>query len=251
MTYLRIGCVPYLNAKPLIYGISKRRDVRLTLRPPAELLDLLRENQLDAALVPSLGYFLYPSYRLVSDGAIVSHTRAQSVRLYYTRPIGQIRKVLLDSNSITSSALTRILLERKYRISPSYVVGDPLSSLCSTQFDATLMIGDLTFSHDNLAYLDLGREWYEFTGLPFVYALWLTPHEGPKLRKLDSILRQAKQKGTQRLLEISEQESQRLNLSKFTCLEYLRGCIGYTLGPSEIQGLMLFYRLACRQNLCP
>lgn len=258
-----VGCVPYLNAKPLVAGLERfRKDLRLVFQPPSALARGLRAGKFDVALVPVMELFEGRPYTVMANLGIASAGNTDSVRLYHKVPVSRIRSVALDRNSKTSNALTRVTLENKYGRHPRYSTYNPrrrdLSDLAA---DAAVVIGDLSFRRPPacfngmragapLPFLDLGTEWVEWTKLPFVYALWVARPGVPHVERIAAILSEAKERGKRRLHAIAAREAKRLNLSRQFCLHYLTRCIYYDCGPREIEGLLAFGRAAAGLGLC-
>jgi chorismate dehydratase len=235
---LKIGCVPYLNAKPLLEGLDG-----VVLQPPADLVGRLVSGKLDVALLPAIEV-LRRGLAHVPGIAIASPGRTDSVRLHHAVAISEIRRVALDRNSRTSNLLTKIILEKRYGLRPKYVTRDPAKGLSFKAVDAALTIGDTSFRAAGVPFLDLGTEWKAFTGLPFVYALWAFRPGHPKAKEILATLRAAKRRGTAKIPEIARRESTRLGLTPKYCRAYLTECITFDLGPAERKGLALFGKYA-------
>src|SRR5579872_3027459 len=125
---LRIGCVPYLNAKPLIHWFhTPACDVhaQVVYAVPADLARLLREGQLDVALVSTIELFQTPDLVVIPDISISADGPVKSVRLFSCRPYDRISSVALDTSSLTSAGLIRILLAERYGLTPRYVPHGP------------------------------------------------------------------------------------------------------------------------------
>lgn len=235
---IRIGCVPYLNAKPLIEGLDD-----VLLLPPADLVGRLVSGSLDVALLPAIEV-LRRGLAHVPGIAIASPGKTDSVRLHHAVPVREIRRVALDRNSRTSNMLTRILLEQRYGLAPTYVVRDPSKGLSFKAVDAVVTIGDTSFRPGKTPFLDLGSEWRAFTGKPFVYALWAHRPGHPKAREIAATLKAAKRRGTALIPEIARREAGRLKLTPAYCRKYLTEAITFDLGPAERAALKLFGRYA-------
>ncbi len=164
---VRVGSVPYLNAKPLTAFISSP----ISLVEPSQLAIDLRAGKLDVALVPIMEVLESPAntYRVVDKLAIGSEREVYSVYLNYSVPLAKVRTVALDPASKTSVELARLVLEKFHRLKPRYVSTDEPA-------DAQLLIGDPAINHRQAHpeqnYLDLATAWREYTGLPFVFAVW-------------------------------------------------------------------------------
>ncbi|MFN3484234.1 MAG: menaquinone biosynthetic enzyme MqnA/MqnD family protein, partial [Planctomycetota bacterium] len=212
----RVGCVVYLNSRPLIEGLDG-----VILRPPADLADLLAHGELDVALVPAVEV-LRRGWAYLPGIAVASPGKTDSVRLYHAVEIPDVRRVALDRNSRTSNMLARIVLERRYGLRPHYVTRDPSRGALSFQdVDAAVTIGDTSFRPRRVPFLDLGTEWKAFTGRPFVYALWAYRPGDPNARLYARWLRAAKERGLARIDAIARREARRLGLTPRFCRAYL------------------------------
>src|SRR6185295_6396086 len=137
--HIRVGCVPYLNAKPLLEGLEG-----VLLQPPADLVGLLVAGKLDVALLPAIEV-LRRGLSHVPGIAIASPGKTDSVRLHHAVEVPDIRRVALDRNSRTSNMLTKIILERRYGVKATYVVRDPSKEISFKAVDAAVTIGDTSF----------------------------------------------------------------------------------------------------------
>lgn len=242
----RLGCVPYLNARPLIEGIS----CHVTEMVPAKLFDAYKNADFDAALLSSIDV-ISQSHPEVSDGiAIASRGDVYSVVLAYTGDLRKIGKVRLDPSSHTSNALLQIILEEFYDIHPEYVrISD--SEDLELDFELpTLLIGDPAISCRNrtsatgVSFLDLGAEWFRFTSLPFVYALWALRKDYTDKKELSGLLRTTKNRGLLRRAEIAAR-----NPNPEFAQRYLTEWIRYDLGNEEKKGLKLFAEFLQKKQL--
>jgi len=249
---VRIGAVNYLNTKPLIYDLETLApDAELILEVPSRLADLLAAGRLDVALIPLIEYFRAGSYTVVPDIAIASRGPVLSVTLFSRVHWPQIRRVALDAGSRTSAALTQVLLRGRYGVRPE-VVPLPLESRAEdVDADAVLLIGDRAmraclpgFPHA----FDLGQEWFDWTGLPFVYAVWAV-RPGADLGGVEEALAEAKRRGLERVGLIAHREAPRRGLDAGLCRRYLATILHFDLGPRELAGLHHYYLLACELGL--
>jgi chorismate dehydratase len=251
---VRIGAVNYLNTKPLIHDLDELApQAQLLLDVPSRLADRLAAGDLDVALIPSIEYFRHGGYTAVPEIAIASRGPVLSVTLFSRVPWPAIRRLALDEGSRTSAALARILLERRHGARPE-VQALPLDQPAEeADADAVLLIGDRAmhaclpgFGHA----FDLGREWHDWTGLPFVYALWAV-RPGADLRGVDAALAEAKARGIARAGPIAHREAPLLGLDAGFCRRYLSTILHFDLGPREQSGLRQYYTLACELGLAP
>jgi chorismate dehydratase len=248
----RIGAVSYLNTKPLIHQLEEiAPNVELVLDLPSRLAEQLDASELDVALIPVIEYFRGGPYRIVPNIAIASQGPVLSVTLFSRVAWPQIRRVALDVGSRTSAALTQILLRLRHGARPEIV---PLAMDAEAEHvdaDAVLLIGDRAmraclpgFVH---AY-DLGQEWHDWVGLPFVYAVWAV-RSGVDMGPLEEVLTEAKRRGCLAVGEIAYREAPKLALDAGFCRRYLSNIIRFDLGPREQAGLHHYYMLACELGL--
>jgi predicted solute-binding protein len=234
---VRIGCVPYLNARPLIEGITY--PIRELV--PAKLGDAFQAGEFDVALLSSIDVISSPSSFAVDGVSISSRGDVYSVVLAYEGELKGIEKVALDPASHTSNALLKIILEEFHGIYPEYVHYQDSKALDFSLDSPTLLIGDRAIearkrtSISPVRFLDLGGEWFKKTSLPFVFALWSLRNEFTKKSELSSLLRQIKIAGMGKIAEIVARDED----SEFA-LRYLTEFIGYDLGNQEKAGLALF-----------
>jgi chorismate dehydratase len=251
---IHIGAVNYLNTKPLIYDLEALAEgAELVLDYPSRLADQLQAGQLDVALIPVIEYFRAGTYSLVPGISIASHGPVLSVTLFSRVPWKAIRRVALDECSRTSAALAQILLRARHGVGAE-ICPLPLAGMAeNTDADAVLLIGDRAmraclpgFAHA----FDLGQEWHDWTGLPFVYAAWAV-RAGVDLGPVVAALHEAKSRGCQNIGPIAAHEAPRLGLDAGYCRRYLANIIRFDLGPRELAGLRHYYGLACELGLAP
>ncbi len=238
----------YLNSKPLIEGLAERLSPGiLILDYPSRLADQLRNGELDVALVPSIEFQRGRDYQIISDACVAARGPVLSVKLYTRVPWGQIKTIALDEGSRTSVMLAQVMLFERYGVLPERVPF-PLQKLASeVKADAILMIGDRAmFEPDETFHdvWDLGQEWLSWTGLPFVFAMWVgRPRAGLDENKLSEILSSARDEGVQRVQQIAERESKPLKIPVPGIEAYLGRHLHFTLGSAERHGLELYYEL--------
>jgi chorismate dehydratase len=251
---LRIGAVNYLNSKPLIEGLAELApEAELVLDFPSRLADRLTEGTLHVALVPSIACLLEPDYEVVSDACVAARGPVLSVKLYFRKPPRSVRRLALDVGSRTSATLARILLAERYGIHPDL---EPLPldlSTSGTDADAVLLIGDRAIHPPAETFAltwDLGEEWSNWTGLPFVFAMWGT-QKGTDLGGVAEVLSAARDRGVGNLPAIARREAPLLGLSEQVTIDYLTKNLYYRLGAAEREGLARFHQLAVQQKIAP
>ncbi|MBI1849569.1 MAG: menaquinone biosynthesis protein [Planctomycetes bacterium] len=241
-TVHRIGSVPYLNAKPLITSLAARSDVELHLMPPRPLSALLAEGRVDVALIPTFEFLRQPSYRAVPGIAIASRGPVRSVLLFHRVPVDRVRRVAVDQSSLSSAALVRVILERRYGLEPIYADVPPDFAALDRETDAVLLIGDPAMqaaAKSVVPRLDLGDEWQKLTGLPFVYAVFaIRPHADET--QLTRLLLEAKARGIGEIDAIADAHSTSLGIAAVELRSYLREAIRFDLGADEMSGIEAF-----------
>jgi chorismate dehydratase len=251
---LRIGAVNYLNAKPLIVSLAERApQAEIIIDLPSRLADALRAGQLDVAMIPSIEYARQPGCTIVSNACIACDGVVRSVKLYGRVPVERIGTLALDEGSRTSAALARIVLKERYGLEPAIRPLPIGASADEIAADALVLIGDrgmLPAAGEYEFVWDLGEEWSQWTGLPFVFAMWIA-RPGVDLTEIAGALAAARDDGITRFAEIARTEAPGLGLSEMECLLYLRDHLKFHLGERQRQAVELFYALAGRHDLAP
>ena len=239
---LRIGCVQYLNAKPLIHGY----DGPVVFDHPSVLARDLSRGLLDVALVPVFEVLRDPRY-LIADGvAIASDGPVHSVFLAHRGPLEKVRTIALDPASLTSVHLLQVLLAEYHGLRPQCVDAATFRG----EADAELLIGNqaIDFRHEHAKtheFLDLGEEWKRCTGLPFVYAPWLIREDLPNAKEAADELRELGRAGVAHIDEIVMKE--KFHDADFR-RRYLTHHIRFVLGPREKAGIAKFRELLGKQG---
>jgi chorismate dehydratase len=275
----RVGNVPYLNVQPLIWafqcGLVAPQDgngipLRFEGVDPRRLAQRLRAGEFDVAIVPVFEYFQHPVYTILPAGAIATPRHVGSVQVFANDPIEALEGIYLDTASLTSINLLRILAaENRWQVR----FEEPRDSAALTptsprtagriQQNSTFSIGTLparwgclligdpalkAVGQFRFAY-DLGALWYELTGLPFVFAAWLV-HPSAKNAKLREPFTKARMVGCAHLETIAKQWAPRLGITAEFTLRYLKENLSYELNEAEIAGMREFARLSERHGLC-
>lgn len=240
---LRLGCVKYCNARPLIHGWEGP----VKFDHPAALCRRLAAGELDVALVSSFELLRNPVYTVVDGLAIASDGPVYSVILAHMAPLNVLREVIVDPASATSVNLLQCLFAER-GLSPKFVAEGEI-----TIERAQLLIGDQAIrfreeSDGRHRYFDLGEGWKEEAGLPFVYALWLMRPECPEPESVASALRSL---GKQNLEDLAPVIAAQPEADPAFCDFYYRECLRFNFGDEEKSGLQKFGELCAKQNLLP
>ena len=247
---LRIGCVQYLNSRPLIHCLrppsgngSGGQDVYLA--HPGTLAARLREGALDAALVPVFEVLRSPErYKVVRGVAIASEGPVYSVYVAHTEPLDRLEAVLADPASLTSVHLFQVLAAGSLRRSlPLLDPGAASRAVAPSQFQGRLLIGNqaidfrLRNEPEGVRFWDLGEAWTAWTGLPFVYAVWVLRRELPRAEAVAQAFRQAAALGVAEVGDIAEGQHE---YPPALALRYLTQNIRFGLGAAEEAGMERF-----------
>ncbi|MDO8964615.1 MAG: menaquinone biosynthesis protein [Coriobacteriia bacterium] len=179
----RLGHIQFINCLPLYYGMVKQDvllDVDLVKANPADLVGEILDGRLDIAPIPTIEYARHADELvLLPDIAISSDGEVQSILLISKVPAEELsgRTVALTNTSRTSQVLARVLLAKRWNVTPDYVEMPPDLPAMLRDADAALLIGDEALrayweTPEHLHSYDLGTEWKSWTGLPFVFAVW-------------------------------------------------------------------------------
>lgn len=176
---IRVGAVSYLNTKPLIYGFEHgemQQEVDLILEHPAKIADMLKNDEIDAGLVPVPVIPHLKEHHIISDYCIGCDGEVASVCLFSEVPLAKIEKILLDYQSRTSVELLKILIKEYWKINPEIITTSQDYRKSITGTTAGLIIGDRALEHRKISkyIFDLGAEWKKYTKLPFVFAAWIS-----------------------------------------------------------------------------
>jgi chorismate dehydratase len=262
MRPLRISAISYLNTAPLMWDFEhadagRGFDISYTL--PSACARALQSGTADIGIIPVAAYAQIPGLTVIPDVAIASHRPVRSILLVSKVPVEEIRTVALDTSSMTSVALTKVLFEKWLGGGREFTSMAPQIEQMLAMHDAGLLIGDPALQVDRSRYftLDLAEEWIRYTGKPFVFAFWAIRRDGlseadPSL-DLASIFQQSRDHGLQfpSLDHIAREWSARLGTSEKEVQAYLTENIYYYLDQPCLDGLQLFYRYAAETGVLP
>jgi predicted solute-binding protein len=240
---LRIGCVKYLNARPLIRGWKGHVD----FDNPALLCRKLAGGELDVALVSSFEFLRNPIYSIVDGVSISSDGPVYSVVVAHRDEVHILKELELDPASETSVNLLRGLLAER-GLSPRLIAGSGTGS----PERARLLIGDQAIrfrqEHPDFRFWDLGEEWKRHVDLPFVYAIWLIR---PEVADKESIAHDLRACRDENLAHIDHLISEQNDFDRDFCRRYYREHLRFDLGEKEKNGLRAFQSLCVKHGQLP
>jgi chorismate dehydratase len=255
---LWIGRIPYVNCYP-VYGAVDRGvvslDGELVSGVPTALNALMAAGSLDISVVSAVEYARDSArYLLLPDLAISCDGPVRSVMLFSKRPVQELdgRRVLVSRSSMTAVALLELLFDHVWRAEPDFIPGDAeigdIARFDEEPHDARLVIGDAALLLDGSATpyayrYDLGSEWKTWTGLPFVFAVWVAQRTTPvaEALRVHAGLIASRDWGLAHLDVLAEQAAQTTGMSLEVCHEYLSG-LDYRLSYPHLAGLTDFFR---------
>jgi len=260
MSRLRISTISFLNTVPLMWDFEhgaagSHFDISYTL--PSACAAELRAGTADIGIIPVAAYTQIPDLAIIPGVAIAARRPVRSILLVSKVPIEKIQTVALDTSSLTSVALTKVLFERWLGGGRVFTPMAPSLDAMLRENDAGLVIGDTALNVDRTQYLtyDLAEEWIRFTGKPFVFAFWAVRRDA--LRNASSDLAVTFQNSRDHGLQpesidlIVREWSQRLGLSEAEIRFYLTENIHYQLDAGCIEGLQLFFHYAAECGVLP
>lgn len=253
---LRIGCVKYLNARPLIDGAPWP----VVFDEPAKLSAQLAAGELDIALVSSFEFLRNPNYAIVDDIAIASDGEVFSVIVVAYEPLEELKAIELDPASLTSVNLLRCLLSERGLTTP-FVARPSAPDSPLPPHTGRLLIGDQAVRFraklsSEMRIYDLGKMWRDVTGLPFVYALWLVRPEVPNASAIATQLRNIRDRNLTRLEHLVRSQNPSAPPSSFSsepvfAHRYWTHHLRFTFREREKSGLLRFAQLCEKHGILP
>ncbi len=260
MRRLRISAISYLNTAPLMWdfehepGRTKLReqfDVTYTI--PSACAKALRDGTADIGIIPAAAYASIPGLVILPGVAIAARNAVRSILLVSNKPLDQVKSVAMDTSSMTSEALCKVLLEKWLGGRLEYAPMAPDLEKMLGACDAALLIGDPALLVDRSRYvttLDLAEEWRRFTGKPFVFAFWAVREDAVANLKpgldLAGTFQRSRDHGLEpaSLENIVREWAPRLKQNDHSVMSYLTESIHYFLDEACLDGLHLYYRYA-------
>jgi len=267
MTRLRISAISYLNTAPLMWDFEHGeagRDFEISYTLPSACARALEAGTADIGIIPAAAYVQIPGLMILPGVAIASRRPVRSILLVSRVPVEQIRSVALDTSSMTSVALTKVLFEKWLGGGRTFTSMEPDVEKMLAAHDSALVIGDPALQIDRSRYvtIDLAEEWLRHTGKPFVFAFWAVRQQAlqenslraaSRVQDLAAIFQQSRDHGLApaSLDLITREWAPRLGLTESAVRSYLTENIYYHLDAVCLEGLQLFYRYAAEIGALP
>jgi chorismate dehydratase len=253
MSRLRISAISYLNTVPLMWDFehgTAGADFDIQYTVPSSCAAALLAGQADIGIIPAAAYTEIPDLAVLPGVAIAARRPVRSILLLSKVSLDKIASIAVDTSSMTSVALTKVLFERWLGTGRTFTPMAPDVDAMLREHDACMVIGDTALRVDRSRYLtfDLAEEWIRFTGKPFVFAFWAVRREALNSSSLDlpSIFQASCDHGLQpeNIARIAREWSPRVGIPEAEVQRYLTESIHYRLDSGCLDGLQLFYRYA-------
>lgn len=239
---IKVGAVSYLNTKPLLYGIENSpvfNDIELVTNYPSELAKMLSSGEVDVALLPVAAIPTIENAEIIGDYGIAADAKVASVALFSQVPIDNIEKVYLDYQSRTSVKLTEVLFGDYWKKDVEFISApeDYIDKINGNI--AGVIIGDRALSQlERFAHIyDLSEVWKEYTGLPFVFAVWVANKKLPY--EFVKAFNEANAHGVEHIDIVAKQN----RFSDFNLNEYYTKYIHYKIDEEKKRGMNKFLEL--------
>jgi chorismate dehydratase len=271
MSRLKISAISYLNTAPLMWdfehaeagasaNVGGNFDISYTV--PSVCAEALRTGIADIGIIPAAAYTTVPDLVIIPDVAIAARRTVRSILLVTKKTVdpmwSQVRTVALDTSSMTSVALTKILFAKWLGGARDYKPMAPNLDAMLSACDAALLIGDPALQVDRTHYfaLDLAEQWFSRTGKSFVFAFWAIRKQalaGRNGEAITKVFNQSRDHGLspKNLETIVQQWAPRLGLSIESVRVYLTQNIHYYFDFPCLEGLELYYRLGMEVGALP
>ncbi len=271
MSRLKISAISYLNTAPLLWdferaearpGIDLGFDYEISYTIPSACAEALRAGTADIGIVPAAAYATIPDLVVIPGVAIAARREVRSILLVSKKPVDalwtQARTVALDTASLTSVALAKILFAKWLGGAREYKPMAPDLDVMLRACDAAVLIGDPALQVDRARYftLDLAEEWRARTGKSFVFAFWAIRKQalaGRNAAAIAEAFQKSRDHGVspKNLEAIAEEWASRLDIAIEAIRVYLTQNIHYYLDPPCLEGLELYYRLGAEVGALP
>ncbi len=269
MSRLKISAISYLNTAPLLWdfehgeaGVKSGFDFDISYTIPSACAEALRAGTADVGIIPAAAYATVPDLVIIPGVAIAARRAVRSILLVSKRPVdalwAEARTVALDTSSLTSVALAKILFAKWLGGAHVYKPMAPDLDAMLSACDAAVLIGDPALQVDRTRYftLDLAEEWRARTGKSFVFAFWAIRKQaldGRNGAAIAEVFQKSRDHGLspKNLEVITKEWAPRLGLTVEAVRAYLTDNIHYYLDPPCLEGLELYCRLGAEVGALP
>ncbi|MEE9438680.1 MAG: menaquinone biosynthesis protein [Saprospiraceae bacterium] len=241
----KIAMVGYHNTLPFSYGLAQfENQFQTILDVPSKCMEYFNSGEVDIALVPIANLIFRDDFDIITDYCIGCNGAVGTVCVFANLPIEKTNKIYLDKDSRTSQLLTKLLVAQYWKIDVEYEEIDvnTLNAKKLPANTAVLMIGDKVFGKSNtfnFSY-DLGEEWNNFTGLPFVFAVWIARKNLDS--KIADLLNEVLKIGTENINDVVSEYNKKIK--NIDLKEYFNHYIDYKYDDAKKRAFQLY----CKNN---
>jgi len=263
---MKLGRIPWINCYPIYAAVDQglvSMPAEMVTGTASELNELLAAGALQVSVVSAVEYARNAAaYHLLPDLAITCDGPVHSVALFSKRPVEELTgcTVLLSASSRTSVLLLELLCRHRWKIRPQLAgvraEARDLESLAGLPHEAVLVIGDAALHLSTQSVypvrVDLGSAWKEWTGLPFVFAVWAARREAAagEVRRIHEQLLESRAWGLAHLDVLAADAARNTGVSEPVCRAYL-GDLDYALSYRHLAGLTDFFGRLARDGMVP
>jgi chorismate dehydratase len=263
---MKLGRIPWINCYPIYAAVDRGLvsvPADLVSGTASELNDLLAAGELQVSVVSAVEYARNAAeYHLLPDLAISCDGPVHSVALFSRRPLAELdrRTILVTASSRTSVLLLDLLCRHRWGVRPRFATAraeaPDLTALEGLPHEGVLVIGDaallLAAESRYPVRVDLGEAWKEWTGLPFVFAVWAARRDARNaaVQAVYRGLLESRAWGLAHLDELALEAHRRTGVAERACREYL-GDLDYALSYRHLAGLTDFFRRLALEGLVP
>jgi len=238
---IRISAVSYTNTKPFIYGIQHSSiidQIDLSLDIPSDCAQKLIDDKVDIGLIPVAAALNLPEWYIVSDYCIGANGAVNSVFIFSNCDIHEVKTIQLDPQSRSSNNLAKVLMKNFWKVAPEQIINAPDYAQSVDLHSAFVQIGDRTFGKkQQYKYVyDLAEEWQKMTGLPFMFAAWISNKPIPQefVDQFNTSLKYGLDRRPELLKELPKRDDD------FDLEDYLMHKLDFTLTEDKRKALYLF-----------
>ncbi len=249
---MRIAAVRYINALPLLYGLSKNKSLDVSYHTPAVCYQRLTTGEADVGLIPIIGTQHSDSIRALKGLGIAAAQKSESVLLFAKKPLDRLERVLTDRGSMTSVMLLKIILRARYGVNPQFTSGSTEDLYAALrENDAALVIGDAAILAEktDFDHYDLATEWYSLTRLPFVFAIWGCSRPLTDAEK--QILNATLQDASQNWDDVYRKARETLDVEHDFLERYYNVNLHYRLTRGDYEGILKYFEYASQFQFLP
>ncbi len=244
-----ISVINQVNNAPITYGLDKNlfeHNFNILHKSPVQSGKALLEGEIDFGIIPVTAYARSKeNWLIMPDISISVSGKAKSIQLFFRKGLQDIKKIAVDERADSSFALLQIIMQEKFNITPDYELIPPKIEQMLSKADAALLIGDEALHEQELnkSSFDLGEEWFDFTGLPFVFSI-ISGRQNALNKEEMQLMKKSFDIGIRNCESISKEYSKKSEFGWSVYHDYLTQNINYSFNDQEKSGLNEFFNYA-------